>query len=273
MGRRGAKRQPLGFFGSVGSFTQLYNELKESQAYRVLTPTERLILIDMIRVYGKASAGDYETLSEGIEYTWSVCLEIVAEATFHRARKRICDIGFFESPLDIQSLRPGAPTRFMPSRKWAKCVATQSDANRLAKHNKAKKKRIREKQRRRSRFRSQIGNQENKKSMSKVGRSSLSKVSRDESKEEVSPCRNDADTNPENGKTGMSKLGRSYINHVDSVESSTDARPDSQESVAETDMETLIAEIEAENRRAQKWAPKLGEMHRMEALALLATAK
>ena len=248
----------------------IYSELKESDAYRVLTPTERLVLLDMLRLYNKASAGDKEYPDGGFNYVWQVCLENVSENYFYSARTRLCDLGFFDHPPEIQEMRPAAPTRFLPSREWSKYEATASEAKTLAKRNSEKKDRIRKKKRRRTDFRSSMGDNENRSSPKKVGRHDPTKVGRHNLRDEVSTPGNLADTTPDSGNSHPLKVGRYTITSMGRVEECSDSLTESTEVAPESERGSLIAEIEAENRRAQKWVPKRGEMHRMEALAVIA---
>lgn len=164
---RGRKRERLGYYGEGAGWTPIHDELKACDAYRILSATERLVLLAWIRVYHKASGADMTELEDGFEYVWAVCDEDVSEGAFYRARKRICLLGFFEQPPDIQSLRPGAPARFTPSREWLRYRATGEEAKAIARHNKTKKDRLRRAQRRRTKFRAEMGSDKNRKGMSK----------------------------------------------------------------------------------------------------------
>lgn len=151
-----AKGKHLGFYGNGGQFTLIYREMRVSDAYRVLTPKQKLLLNDMIRIYRKVSRGDNVYVKGGFEYVWEVCEEDVSESAFYHIRQRLVDIGFFEYPADIQTMRAGTARLFVPSRGWSSYKATPDEAKKLAKLNKSKKARIRDKQRRISKFRTSL---------------------------------------------------------------------------------------------------------------------
>jgi len=131
--------------------------MRLGDAYRVLTPKQKLILIDMIRIYRKVSLGDKNYPKDGFEYVWEVCEEDVSESAFYLMRQRLVDLGFFDYPPEIQRMRAGTARRFLPSREWAGYKATPSESKVLAGRNKAKKTRIEDKQRRLAEFRASMG--------------------------------------------------------------------------------------------------------------------
>lgn len=130
MGLNKNKEQRLHFFGQ-GRNTPVYDELRESEAYRVLGHIARLVLIDMLRVYCRASAWDTRLVDGGFAYTLTMCDEPVSKNQFYDAVRRIQEVGFFEDRPDLREKRALAPRQFMPSRRWTKYKPTDAESAKL----------------------------------------------------------------------------------------------------------------------------------------------
>lgn len=259
MGRNRGKNRHLGFFGSEGWFTPIYQELKVTDAYRVLTPSERLILEDLIRVYLKTSNLGKEHLESGFEYTWSVCLENVWEDTLGRAKRRLLEVGFIDAPPEIQSERPGAPTRYQPSSSWRKYKPSADEANKIASYNKRRKKRIAEKNRRRSRFRSKMGEAKQKEyDQTKPIAHDQTKPIRTERYDQIEPIQAPSDTIP---------VRSNCADHIDTIWSSDGVEANDNGEIDFDD--PMSVDILFENRRAAMWARDLDGMSCDEVLAAM----
>ena len=116
------KGQPPKRFHTFGKGRGVYatDEMRRSVTWRSLTPAERLIALDMIRVYNGPSNGDSESIKErGFIFVYPKDLiELVSEDTFTKARERICEVGFFDKAHHLKELRPHAPNRYLPSERW-----------------------------------------------------------------------------------------------------------------------------------------------------------
>lgn len=163
MPRSKNKATPRYTHGS-GLFVRIYRELIESRAFRVLTASEGLVLIDMILVYFQASSLDTQSLPEGFTYSYSQCRVKVSEKKFYRSVSRICEIGFFRRPIDIQEQRPAAPHWYVSSIDWINFEPTRIERLALEKKERLKKRRLAEKRRRRTNFRIGLGEIETEKS-------------------------------------------------------------------------------------------------------------
>ena len=125
------KRQNNGTFGR-GRGVYITDELRASLAYKTLTPQERLVLLDMIRVFNKASSGDRHPIADtGIVFTLSMTIEEVDEKSFSVARRRICQRGFFSRVPELESARPGAPHIYMPDTRWRTYTPTPDEQERI----------------------------------------------------------------------------------------------------------------------------------------------
>lgn len=140
-----------------GAFTLLYDELRSKLAYQDLSPTHRLVLLDMLRVYGRASNGDTVGVSSGFIYTYSHCQEVVSRNEFYRAIRRILEVGFFDAPPEKQELRAAAPRRFLPSNRWQKYEPAREQASKLRKRKAKKETRLARDRKRRTDFRTGLG--------------------------------------------------------------------------------------------------------------------
>ena len=232
-----------------------------SNAYRVLRPKQKLVLLDMIRVYRKASSGDKVYPKGGFQYVWEVCEEDVSESAFYRIRQRLVAVGFFSCPAEIQSMRAGAATRFLPSRDWTNFMAKGIEAKKLAERNRSKKKRLSAKQRRLTDHRTSLGDDEISSRVSKRGRSDMLESGRSDTVENESTCSNEADSSRETDVSHMLESGRRTITiPTGQTEADTDIKTKAAKAGAvaseasprddSSDIEHLLAEIEQENRRA-----------------------
>ena len=132
------RHKTQGTFGS-GRGVYITNALRTSLAYQALPPTGRLVLIDMIRAYNAASSGDKASIAGiGFRYTYGDCLELVDSKSFFRARRRICEHGFFIEAVDLKALKAGAPSIYLPSIKWTKYIPADDIAEKLEKRRKRK---------------------------------------------------------------------------------------------------------------------------------------
>lgn len=141
MGLGSNKKLKHSYYGT-GRFTPVYDDLVQSEAYRCLTKATRLILIDMMRTYWRASSFGRMNLSGGFTYSYATCREEISEKRFYEARQRLVDAGFFEFDPMIQPSDPQASKRYLPSSAWTKYKPTKDQRIHLAESNKAKKVRI-----------------------------------------------------------------------------------------------------------------------------------
>lgn len=63
MPKKKYKNQQRNTYRLTGPFIPLYTTMKNHAAYRLLTPVERLILLDMIGAYNSASSFDTADIS------------------------------------------------------------------------------------------------------------------------------------------------------------------------------------------------------------------
>lgn len=141
MGKRKKYRTPRHTFGS-GGFLRLYWNVLDSVAYRVLTPSQRLVLIDMLREYFGASSFDTDRIPDGFTYTYGQCTVDITDKTFYSAIRRIRKVGFFDRPIEIQEHRPAAPNRYVPSAAWEKYRPSDIERQKLNEFTVRKKKAI-----------------------------------------------------------------------------------------------------------------------------------
>ena len=127
--KRGRKEQ-RGTYGR-GGFVAIADVLRQSSAYRVLTPSQKLVLFDWLRLYMRLSAFDKEPVPDGFSFSYANTIEPIDETTFYHARQRLVDVGFFEQRNDLKRLTPGAPDVFLPSTRWMHYKATDQEAERL----------------------------------------------------------------------------------------------------------------------------------------------
>jgi hypothetical protein len=187
-------------------FMPLYDELRESDAFKALKPAPALVLLDLLKVYYRESRFDKEPLQDGIVYTWTHCKVDVSEDAFYRAIKRIVEIGFFERAPHLESGRPGSPRVFEPSKRW-QSYRTPSDEK--VKAGDSKKRRIQEKRKRRTEYRKQL---DTKKRTPSINADKTTSINADTTVRDggITPSIN-ADTRPKNGNCHPLKNCRSYI--------------------------------------------------------------
>ena len=131
--KRPKKRPRRDTFGGA-PWMPLSEEIKSVDAWHALTSTERLVLLEMIRVYDSASYHDTVSIdSKGFNYPWSYCCELVDPQTFYAATRSICRVGWFEERPDLQDVRPAAPKVYTPSDKWRRFKATGEKGERIRK--------------------------------------------------------------------------------------------------------------------------------------------
>lgn len=127
-GKRHKTRDTFGH----GRGVYLTDEIRQSAAYRVLSPTEKLVLMDFIRKYYRASSGDKTDIrGAGFAYTFQDTLETVDAKTFYRARGRICAVGFFIRDDSLKRLQAGAVDVFIPSEGWRTFTPDTEAARRM----------------------------------------------------------------------------------------------------------------------------------------------
>ena len=139
MARRHPKRgKQLDHYGT-GQGLFLRDEIPVALGYRVLSAVEKLVLMEWLRTYGKASHGDTVDLGDtGVLFTFSQVREDVAESSFKRARRRLIQIGWFQSAPHLKPLRPGAPNRYLPSTDWRAYEPTAAESAALRKRTAVK---------------------------------------------------------------------------------------------------------------------------------------
>ena len=145
------KRQRLNTYGSSKRGVFLNNDVRLSDAYRALSATQRLILIDMIYRYNAKSGGDTANIRDiGFTYCYNDCSEIVDALTFRRARQELVAKGFFTLAHDLKGLKPGGLNVYRPSTDWKRYKLTETETARIAKATRRRKDTLaRDKQRRR----------------------------------------------------------------------------------------------------------------------------
>ena len=143
---------PYWKFGQ-GKFTQITFELKESVAYLTLTSSEKLILLDMIRVYSQETHAGHRPVPQGFPYTWRMCKENLSEPTFQKGVRNVCEKGFFEKPLSIQDHRSATATRYISSIDWEKYDLTETEERKLNSYSCKKENRLIAKAKRATDFR------------------------------------------------------------------------------------------------------------------------
>ena len=127
-GKRHKTRDTFG----CGRGVYLTDEMRQSAAYRILSPTEKLVLMDFIRKYYRASSGDKTDIrSAGFAFTYQDTLELIDSKTFYRARARICAAGFFKRDDSLKQLKAGAVDVFIPSDGWRTFTPDKEAARRI----------------------------------------------------------------------------------------------------------------------------------------------
>ncbi len=105
--------------------------VRESQGWCALKPLARVILLEMLDVYFRASGWEKRAgpiARDGFYFAWSQCRESISENAFLAARKEILRVGFFTSPIE-RTL--GGAMLFMPSATWRKYRFTESERKRI----------------------------------------------------------------------------------------------------------------------------------------------
>ncbi|HUW61949.1 MAG TPA: hypothetical protein VMZ06_13190 [Candidatus Bathyarchaeia archaeon] len=113
-GKKQVEAHDYGWFPGV----LISRELLESDAWADLEHAERAVLIDMIWVAGCAKG-------EPFFFTWAHCKTPTTEATFKRARERLCLMGFLKARPDLKELKTG-PDLFSACGKWRKHRASEN---------------------------------------------------------------------------------------------------------------------------------------------------
>ncbi len=127
------------FFSQTGttseSWRPICDSLKRSIAYRTLTSTEKLILLDMIRVLHreltmseKGIEGHENPFEYGFMYSFAVCEEDVAPSTFHLSTNILVEKGFFRVVFVPNS---GLPKIYHPIKKWLSYEPTEKENSSL----------------------------------------------------------------------------------------------------------------------------------------------
>jgi len=138
----------------------VYNELRDSEAYRVLTPAQKLIFLDMYSCFMRACNFNKSSItSSGFQYPSAMCREDVDESTFTCARTRICKVGFFRRAPHLESGRPAAPNCYLPSTNWREYKPTEIEQRRLQRRVNRRKKRHSRARERRTKFLQDLSNE------------------------------------------------------------------------------------------------------------------
>ena len=122
---------PYWKYGTAKFFLRVHQDLRQSDAYKVLKPWGKLILLYMIGTYQKASSFGQYAIPKGFRYTFSSCSENVSERTFYRTVEDICRVGFFSTPPEIQEGRPAAAKRYHSSFDWNSYKPTKEESRML----------------------------------------------------------------------------------------------------------------------------------------------
>jgi hypothetical protein len=190
------KTRPMDTFGGRYN-VPVSDELRLSLAYKILTHTQKLILIDMLRVYCSASWWDTQPVNaEAFCYTYKQCTETVSDKCFHGAVRRICRVGFFDAPLEIQEQAPAAPRRYRPSTDWRRHEPTRDEKRKIYRFEANKKSRITKKKRRRADFRAKLGAPRDETRGKEIRRHDQNKLRRRQENEFPSSRTNYADVHP-----------------------------------------------------------------------------
>ncbi len=104
----------LGHFWQPGQvFSPISLSLLRHDSWRVLSPSSRCILLDMIHAYNAATFGDHRT--GGINYTFNTCRVDCSENTFYLARAAVIEAKWFTYKADGDTvlLTPGPWRNFI----------------------------------------------------------------------------------------------------------------------------------------------------------------
>lgn len=146
MSRKKAKKTPsarLTFSAGQKYYTPIFEDIRKTAAYRTLTPNQKVILLDMMRQYHRASAFDTESIDKtGFQYTYGHCMEVVSDTAFYDAIKAILRRGWFECPPIMQEPRPAAPRRYIPSQKWRQYEPTELEGKSLVEKEEGKRAKL-----------------------------------------------------------------------------------------------------------------------------------
>jgi len=150
VGKRKPKR--LGTFGR-GRGVFVTSEMRRSEAWCVLTPSHRLVLIEMLDAFNRVSSFDSVDITKtGFTFTHAACQTDVDYGTFKDARKQICRVGFFREAPELKDLTPASPTVYVTSREWEQYEASPDEAQRLQRAAKSKERRIQSGRKRKNAF-------------------------------------------------------------------------------------------------------------------------
>lgn len=111
-------------YGS-GKFLMLFNDVREHNSYRFLTPAQRLVLQEFLYSYNIASRNDTEQ-PEPFSFTWEHCKETIGKTAFYEAMEVLRIVGWLQvSEQRISSLC--AVLKYSSSQNWR-----EFDPNNLA---------------------------------------------------------------------------------------------------------------------------------------------
>lgn len=136
-------RPPLMAHFSIdaGHFTPVYDSMKRTLAYRTLSPSSKLVLLDMLRVYNREWGKDsVAATNDGFNYTFSHCDEDVGKSTFDEAIAEIVERKFFRQRYIEYS---GKPKRFIPAEGWKSWTPDETTSRQLTRKVESKKSSIR----------------------------------------------------------------------------------------------------------------------------------
>jgi len=115
-----------GFFSTNGGhYTPIFDSLLKSKAYKVLSFPERLVLMDMLRVYNACCGLKSQNVvhKEGFVYSYSMCFQYgITKNLFDSSRDRINEVGFFRGRKQYKT-----EDLVFPSDAWKKYIPTEKE--------------------------------------------------------------------------------------------------------------------------------------------------
>jgi hypothetical protein len=151
MSRRRAKRKE--FYGAavLGKFYQLgrlyitlSDEMMASDSYRVLTPLQRCILLDVLRTIRnkyREFLPEYAR-SRSFTYTYSECRVPASENAFHGALRELLRVGWLDVLPEHQRAAIAGPIYYTVSERWKKYTLRAEERIKLSAKTNGKKRRV-----------------------------------------------------------------------------------------------------------------------------------
>jgi hypothetical protein len=90
------------FWQSNQAFTPFAIEILKHDAWRVLTPLARAVLLDLLHEYNAITFSDHKPLAGGLTYSYRQSRVICSENSFYTARAAILTAGWFSTPPELQ---------------------------------------------------------------------------------------------------------------------------------------------------------------------------